>query len=1092
MHHSGIRRMGWLACAVMGLNGVAVAANPVRVLILTGKNVHDWQATTPELKNLFDTSGRFRPVDVLNDPARLDTALLTRYDAVVSNWTAHPQMTGHPWGSAAEQALIGFVRSGKGFVAFHAASTADHDWPEFQQLVGLTWKWEHTSHTPYTTFKVTIDDQNHPITRGMTDFYTVDELYQKMVSLGKAEYHTVCKAFAGADINGSTQWEPMMITTRLGDGRGVNLLLGHDVAAMRNPAFRTLMLRGTEWAATGEVTIPIPPEWPHNAASAIVVGVDPDQAVRAILAWKFGQSRQPLFMVEQLVNHATSLSGPKGTQRRRALADRLAQSLSAEAAPELKAFLCTQLSIIGDTQHVKAIAPLLADEQASSAAGQALVRIGGNESSLALRSALDRLSGNLRIGVVNCLGQLRDREAMPVLTGLLKNGDSDDLVSAAAAALAQIGEPEATQAIAEAYARAEGNRRVRIADAYLRCAERLAGEQRKTAAAKIYRQLYGASEPMQVRMAALRGFIACDPRTTDELLIDALVADDARLRSAAVSILHQVKQEDEAGIADWLIRAIRRQTKPEMKARLLHQLGCQSTPAALQQVTTLLEDSALTTDAASAVLEISAHLAATHGNLVASALREVLKVAHSTEVLEKAHALLIIAEKPVNLALGATASSPDGIEPDGASGPDAAAIDGDPDTYWDETDNQQLYRFRVTFPHPTRVSAIKIKGHAYHSHSPKDFDILCDDQPVKTVVNGDYDPATNEMLVRFNAVTCGSVELKITGWYGGSPGIRELEIYDLAPLPPGDSDRFTKSPSYSWKQTDTFLALMNHDRIVWRFNHGKDEPKPCFYPVALTDGTPLTAMSPPDHHWHRSLWFAWKDLNGLDYWTEDLQTGLSPGRTEITQVKTTPGSDFSATIEVNLSYRPPEKPAVLAERRVLRVSTPDADGSYRIDWTCEFTPGNQDVEIKGGTAGGGYAGLSVRIAQNSQDWQLTDSEGRRDTPSAFTATHTHGQQARWADFSLVSNVNLRAAGITVFDHPRNPRHPTYWHNVIENKTPFGYFSPALVWKEPFILQAGKSLTLQYRVLIHPERWERERVEKAWQDYVNSDRLHDER
>ena len=38
--------------------------------------------------------------------------------------------------------------------------------------------------------------------------------------------------------------------------------------------------------------------------------------------------------------------------------------------------------------------------------------------------------------------------------------------------------------------------------------------------------------------------------------------------------------------------------------------------------------------------------------------------------------------------------------------------------------------------------------------------------------------------------------------------------------------------------------------------------------------------------------------------------------------------------------------------------------------------GNEDVHMKGGEAGGGYAGLSVRIAKDSTDWLLLDSEGR--------------------------------------------------------------------------------------------------------------------
>ena len=38
----------------------------------------------------------------------------------------------------------------------------------------------------------------------------------------------------------------------------------------------------------------------------------------------------------------------------------------------------------------------------------------------------------------------------------------------------------------------------------------------------------------------------------------------------------------------------------------------------------------------------------------------------------------------VNIAPQGMASSPDGLKKDGAAGGDQAAIDGNPDTYWDE------------------------------------------------------------------------------------------------------------------------------------------------------------------------------------------------------------------------------------------------------------------------------------------------------------------------------------------------------------------------------------------------------------------------
>ena len=92
-------------------------------------------------------------------------------------------------------------------------------------------------------------------------------------------------------------------------------------------------------------------------------------------------------------------------------------------------------------------------------------------------------------------------------------------------------------------------------------------------------------------------------------------------------------------------------------------------------------------------------------------------------------------------------------------------------------------------------------------------------------------------------------------------------------------------PVYHWQRTSTSLALLNRERIVWQFNYGPDISKPYFHPIALTDGTVLTCLSPKDHPWHHALWFSWEMLNGVNYWEEDRKTGLAEGRTEVLQAK---------------------------------------------------------------------------------------------------------------------------------------------------------------------------------------------------------------
>ena len=298
------------------------------------------------------------------------------------------------------------------------------------------------------------------------------------------------------------------------------------------------------------------------------------------------------------------------------------------------------------------------------------------------------------------------------------------------------------------------------------------------------------------------------------------------------------------------------------------------------------------------------------------------------------------------------------------------------------------------------------------------------------------------------------------------------------------------APQYGWKRTDTSLALVHRDRVVWQLNYDPQLAKPYFHPVALTDGTVLTAPSPADHPWHRALWFSWKMLDGVNYWEEDSVTGKAEGLTELLTTDIASQPSGSARIEMKLSYHPLGAPPVLRENRCIEVSAPDDLGTYRINWRGEFTAEAKSVLLQGGTAGGGYAGLSVRISQASGDWVLIDSEGRRDVPTdrdpanqAGLAANTHGRRARWMDFSLIDNATQQPCGIAILDHPSNPRHPSQWHNVLAGSSSFGYMSPALLWSEPFTVPADQQLTLRYRIVVHRGRGDREILDREWQAFA---------
>jgi len=234
-----------------GCSSKPTDSNRLKVLILSGMNNHDWQKTTPALERLYHNSGRFDVVTT-EKPSSLTKKKLTEFDVVVSNWTNYPDER-RLWGERAENALIDFVRNGKGFVVFHASSVCFHDWQDFQKIVGATWKEGKTDHGDIHTFQVMLENNIHPITKGLEAFRIHDELWHRMEV--QPDAHVLCRAYSDTQHGGSGRDEPVAFTTSFGSGRGFNLVLGHDTNAMANPVWKELMLRGTEWAATGTVTV---------------------------------------------------------------------------------------------------------------------------------------------------------------------------------------------------------------------------------------------------------------------------------------------------------------------------------------------------------------------------------------------------------------------------------------------------------------------------------------------------------------------------------------------------------------------------------------------------------------------------------------------------------------------------------------------------------------------------------------------------------------------------------------------------------------------------------------------------------------------
>jgi hypothetical protein len=240
----------------------------IQTLIITGQNGHDWRTVSPLLRKALEDTGKFE-VRITEEFRGAGPETLAPYDLVVVNY-ADWRRPGLRWGEKTDAAFLDYARSGKGVVIFHFTTAAFDGWTEFEKLCGANWRPDNGHHSPSHDFTVKITDPDHPITKGLKKEFPQpkDELYANLRWQPAGSYHVLATAYDDHSLYknprqptpGPGRDQNMLWTLQYGKGRVFTTALGHDGPAVTTPAFVVTFTRGAEWAATGNVTLPIPPE----------------------------------------------------------------------------------------------------------------------------------------------------------------------------------------------------------------------------------------------------------------------------------------------------------------------------------------------------------------------------------------------------------------------------------------------------------------------------------------------------------------------------------------------------------------------------------------------------------------------------------------------------------------------------------------------------------------------------------------------------------------------------------------------------------------------------------------------------------------
>ena len=231
-----------------------------------------------------------------------------------------------------------------------------------------------------------------------------------------------------------------------------------------------------------------------------------DTAFEALKKFDWGSDLRALAPIEDAI---TAAHGKPETGKE--IETRLIAAMKGELSRDAREYVCRKLANVGTAACVPGLAALLVDKESSHMSRFALEQIPAPEAAQALREALPKASGLVKVGIISSLGAKRDAAAVAPLGELLKEGDAA-IARAAALALGAIGNVESA-AVLQRTLQAGGGPSA-IIDALLSCAEALLSSNKLADATAIYKAFAQDHQPRLVRLAANRGLLACASKQT--------------------------------------------------------------------------------------------------------------------------------------------------------------------------------------------------------------------------------------------------------------------------------------------------------------------------------------------------------------------------------------------------------------------------------------------------------------------------------------------------------------------------------------------------------------------------------------------------
>ena len=260
---------------------------------------------------------------------------------------------------------------------------------------------------------------------------------------------------------------------------------------------------------------------------------------------------------------------------------------------------------------------------------------------------------------------------------------------------------------------------------------------------------------------------------------------------------------------------------------------------------------------------------------------------------------------------------------------------------------------------------------------------------------------------------------------------------------------------------------------ITRYHFGTSLHRPFLYPVVGPFGRSLTRMGhphdPESHSHHNSVWISHNDVSGVSFWSDRGGGTIRHKRI----VRYDDQRETSSLVAEN-EWVGKDGKVLLGETRTITVSLLD-----RKEWLLvidmQFTAQNGPVAL-GKTP---FGMIGVRMAKTIG---VHDGGGRiRNSEGGVNEKEIFWKRARWVDYSGAIADGV-VEGVTLFDHPDNPNHPSHFH--VRND---GWMGASLTFDAARVVSPGQPLQLRYGLYVHRDMKAAEAIESIWRTFTETER-----